>query len=349
MYYNGRNGIHVSAFMNMVHADMVLRYDKKNQVDSLHAFELQTFFQTLKQAAMNPTGIEDETISVIADNLSSIMAKRGAKFSNLFQKRGGTRFERELTDVINAVYQEVSEEDFEFDTTQVNIGSMTGTSVNLSDNILSDKNIQKMLKATGTKAQKYIENEKGERLLVYYLPEVDGKIDVKGYRINIKANPSSKMLNIYNLLANATFTAKNYDSMTWDQKLESFVQLSGHTTLTLGKSNVYRAIVGILEEIGYEHKTSVSAFWAGYNKINQGDSNVASHFYHLRYIYELTGLGIKYNGQDFGEAKYLIYNNPHGNIYVKSTASIISDVMHEVLNDPKAYSMQISISKRSFR
>jgi hypothetical protein len=36
----------------------------------------------------------------------------------------------------------------------------------------------------------------------------------------------------------------------------------------LGKSNVYRAIVGVLEGIGYEHRTSVSAFWAGYNKIN---------------------------------------------------------------------------------
>lgn len=352
MYYNGQKGMHVSTFVNMVHADMVLRYGNKAKVDDANAIELQNFFQKLKQAAIDTKQgklIEDEVISIIVSNLRDIMSKRSnAQFYNLFQERGGARFENEITDVINAIYQEVGEEDFQFDKSQVNIGSMVGTSVNLSDELLADKNIQNMLQTIGTKTQKYIVNSAGEKMLVYYLPEVDGKIDVKGYKIHVKANPSPAILKIYNLLQDATFTAKNYDSMTWDQKMKEFVQQSGHSTLSLGKSNVYRAIVGVLEGVGYEHRTSVSAFWAGYNKINQGDVNVATHFYHLRYLYELTGVGIKYNGQNFGEAKYLIYNDPHGNIYVKSTAVIFSDVLNELLNNPQSYSMHISISKKSF-
>lgn len=352
MYYNGQKGMHVSTFVNMVHADMVARYGQKAKVDDVNALELQTFFQTIKQAAINDKKgmlIENEVINTIIDNLRDIMAQRNnAQFHNLFQMRGGARFENEITDIINAVYQEMGDEDFQFDKSQVNIGSMIGTSVDLSDELLADKDIQKMLQAIGTKTQKYIENSKGEKILIYYLPEVDGKIDVKGYKIKIKANPNPEILKIYNLLKDATFTAKNYDSMTWDKKMEQFIQQTGHTTLSLGKSNVYRAIVGALEGVGYEHRTSVSAFWAGYNRINQGDTNVATHFYHLRYLYELTGIGIKYNGQSFGEAKYLIYNDPHGNIYVKSTAVIFSDVLHELLNNPHSYSMHISISKRSF-
>jgi hypothetical protein len=31
-------------------------------------------------------------------------------------------------------------------------------------------------------------------MLAYYLPEIDGKIDVKGYEIDIKSNPTPEML-----------------------------------------------------------------------------------------------------------------------------------------------------------
>ena len=71
------------------------------------------------------------------------------KIANLFGQAGhsyasnsyesGARFERELTRVIQAVYEGVSNDEFEFDETQVNIGSQTASSINLSDEILGDK------------------------------------------------------------------------------------------------------------------------------------------------------------------------------------------------------------------
>jgi hypothetical protein len=36
--------MHVSTFVNIVHADMVLRYGNKAKVDDANAIELQNFF-----------------------------------------------------------------------------------------------------------------------------------------------------------------------------------------------------------------------------------------------------------------------------------------------------------------
>ena len=54
-----------------------------------------------------------------------------------------------------------------------------------------------------------------------------------------------------------------------------------------------------------------------------------THFYHLRYIYELVGAGISYNGKMGNEVNFLIYNDPHGEIFVKSTANILNDVLND--------------------
>ena len=67
--------------------------------------------------------------------------------------------------------------------------------------------------------------------------------------------------------------------------------------ITLGNSNLYRAVAGSLSSLGHDDKTIASAFWAGYNKVKQGNIDVANHFYHLRYIYELTA----FKGNPFSE------------------------------------------------
>ena len=117
----------------------------------------------------------------------------------------------------------------------------------------------------------------------------------------------------------------------------------GHSALALGKSNIFRSIYGSLSDLGYEDRVVQSAIFAGYNSIIRGNSSVANHFYHLRYMYELMGTGITYNGVSVGHAKYLIYNDPHGNIYVKSTAELLNDVLEEAMNMDKNWDSAISI------
>lgn len=336
---------------------MIAKYAKQATDEKQKAEKLQTFFQELKTASKiyNSNDIVgNETINTILNTIIAI-SPSNFKIENLFGRAGssyaknsyesGARFERELTRVIQAVYENLTDDEFKFDETQVNIGSQKATSVNLSDALLNDAQVQKMLKAVGTKTQKYIETADGKQMLRYYLRDVDGKIDVKGYEIAITGNPTAELLEIYELLKDATFTAKNYNSMTWDEKAKMHVKAMGHNTLALGKTNVYRAIVGTLQDLEYDERTSVSAFWAGYNKINQGDQQIANHFYHLRYIYELIGSGIKYNGVSYGGAKYLIFNDPSGGIWVKSTAEILSDLLNSGEITTNNIFGQIAISK----
>lgn len=356
MYYNGNNRYRVSTFLNQVHTAMQSKYIASASIDKQNALELQNFFQELKEASLtydpnNPIG--NEVINLVLDGVIK-HSPPNFKIANLFGQAGksygknaydsGARFERELTRVIQAVYEGVSDKEFKFDESQVNIGSRTATSINLSEELLGDQQIQKMLKTVGTKTQKYITMADGTKKLVYYLQDVSGKIDVKGYEIAITGNPSPELLKIYNLLKDATFTAKNYNSKTWDEKAQTFVDATG-TTLALGKTNIYRSIIGTLEDLGYDSRTSQSAFWAGFNRINSGDQNVMNHFYHLRYIYELTGAGIKYDGQSYGGAKYLIYNDPSGGIWVKSTAEILADLLNSSDNITSGIYSKIVIDK----
>ena len=160
---------------------------------------------------------------------------------------------------------------------------------------------------------------------------------------------------IYNLLKDATFSAKNYDSMSYNY--DAFAnQLikdlnNSHTTLTLGKSNVYRALSGSLKSLGFnDRKTINKAVFAGLNVINNPShadyDNVSWHFFHLRYLYELTGAGIVGKNGKSQRVKYLIYNDPSGNIYVKSTSDLVSQIIdNKMMKNTKT----ITIAKDIFK
>lgn len=350
MYINS-NGNNVHQFMNGVHNRMKAQYLKKRTVsaDSAQALQLQHFFQDLKSVASGGTSsfFDEEILKVILDSIQDQGTIMGSNFlvKNLFSKRGGSRFERELASIYEAVWNEIGEEEFDVD--QVLIGSSRGN-INFSG---IDDLAQEIVESFGTKTYRVIQDEvNNTKLKQYYMPEVDGKIDIKGYNIKIRGNANAEMVKIYNLLKDATFSAKNYDSMSFDQKTKEFVMLSGHQSLILGKSNIFRALYGTLSDLGYAEKTILKAIFAGFNSIKKGNDDIAQHFYHLRYIYELMGTGIQYAGNSYGNVKFIIYNDPHGGIYVRSTLDIIQDLMNELFEGTGKFKWdsQISLSKVKF-
>lgn len=336
MYYNGNNRYPINSFLNTVHKDIINNYTPNNQDDKIKATQLQNFFQNIKYAAQNYNSnpIEDETIRLIVDTIKNLGIKQNKTFNieRLFGERGGARFENELTRTIQAVYENLTDEDFIFNKKIVNIGSQR-TSVNISDELLGSKQVQETLKNFGTKTQRVIKDDINKsHIKQYYLQDVDGKIDVQGYEINITGNPTPELLKIYDLLKDATFTAKNYDSIggTWEQRLAGIGEDISYRPLSLGESNPFRAIYSVLTDLGYEHRTAISAAYHGYNKIKKdNDENVSTHLYHIRLAYELMGIGLLYQGKSYGIAKYLIYNDPSGNIYVRSTMDILSELLKE--------------------
>ena len=349
MYYNGKyDGAHVASFLGVVHKQMVSKYSNKNAKEKANAQILQQFFQELKLAAAGHSTNNFVNAAILDQILVNIQAHSPGRFKiqNLFRGTGGSyrqgkRFEDELTRVVLAVLENISL-DSAISKEQINIGGKSGAPAEVFNAI--DKMGKEVTWSIGEAVTKELEREVQESSDNFYTKRVQGKIDVRGYNVQVKANANERLLLIYDLLKDATFSAKSYASMTWDEKVSSI------TSLNLGKAHYYRAFSGPLLGLGYDKKTTDSAIFAGRNALDN-DVSVAQHFYHLRYIYELTGSGIVYNnGQFLGEVKYLIYNDPAtDNIYVKSTSEILEDVLNgnpEFTGDP--FNTTIHISKMKF-
>ena len=338
MDYLGRyNNKTVAEFLvNDVHPQMDSKYSWRNDQDVKDAKDLQYFFQELKLAAsMHRDGkiINNLALKQVLDTLEEMKTAERWNYDvgNLFRRSGGIVFERELSDVIIAVASTVTNDDINMAAArkQINVGGEKG---NVMDENFSALISQQILTATGVKMEKKIKLESGEEKKLHYLADVEGKIDVDGsnYSVNIKLNPDATLLKYYKLLSQATFSAKNYDSLTWDKKMEMLVE-TNHTKIKIGDSNIVRSVYGSLNSLGlWDNDTIMSAIYAGYWAITKYKRKIVSnHFFHLRYIYELTGAGIIYKGNPNNkEVRFLIYNDPHGNIYVKSTAEILVDVLN---------------------
>lgn len=354
MYYNGKHGKHVETFLNEVHTAINAKYNAAANIDTINAQKLQKFFQELKEAASNRDNKENIVYNLFLDDLlndiETIAKARSVnyKIENLFKRRGknsqeqGMVLERELTDVIEAILEKISGDKVLRE--DINIGAKTGN--------VKFTEVDNMIKDINSEAEKELIGKiNKEKKPLHYLKNVAGKIDVRGFEVSIAGQPDPQLLEIYNLIKDATFSAKNYDSMTWDEKMQQMVEKTkGGGLIHLGKSNPYRAIYGALSNLGYDSSTIDSAYFAGRNRVNIYNSNsAANHLFHLRYIYELTGAGILYSGGiNLGEARYLIYNDPSGNIYVKSTSEIIADLLNNnppFVGDPF---QDITISKTKF-
>jgi hypothetical protein len=71
---------------------------------------------------------------------------------------------------------------------------------------------------------------------------------------------------------------------------------------------------------------------------------VATHFGHMRLIYELRGSGLLDENNHVLPVKYIIYNDPYSDaIYVKDTASILREILLSDVPNPKLFG-GISIS-----
>lgn len=348
MYYNGQKGRHVSTFLNEVHQVMIQRFINIDSVDKENALILQNFLNKIKNEAQNYSPengnlIEDMAIQTTLNNLVLL---NGEKINNLFRqkrKRSGFTFERELAAIMAKVMSEVSGEN-------INPGTLLlgQKRANVDIKNFSEKIVQEGLKEVGTKSQRNIEKTSGKISKEYYLEDVYGKIDIKGYEVNVKLDANPELIKIYNIIKDATISAKNYRSKKYIRDIGQLIVAGNRKNIFLGSSNTYRALYGVLSDLGYDSVTTESAIMASFNRIEDNDENVSNHIYHLRYIYELIGAGLKYDGQSFGNVKYIIFNDPDtNNIYVQATSSILKEVLNEFYSTSNLKS-EIVIPKSKF-
>lgn len=365
MDYQGKyNAVSVASFLvNEVHPKMEGMYQVNNSLSEKigKANELQKFLNDLQEAAKSyshPTNAQELTIvrkSALDTILYNIQNSKKGNYNvvNLFQRRGGTSFEREVADVFAAIVQEVTDE-MSTDSESFMLGAKTGNVEDLDEAIITEKIPQEFLQKTNIKTQKVINKDTAEARKIYYIADVAGKIDVstKTLDLEISGKPDKKLLEYYKLIEKANFSLKNYASMTWDKMAATWIEATGRDKIHLGESSIIRSIYASLKKLGFDEDTRISAVFAGYNAIKRKRTHgntVEVHFYHLRYGYELAGYEITYNGTSYGDVDYLIFNDPDGAIYVKSTAEILNKLITaDSVPKGKGLSGMISISKEAF-
>ena len=346
--YEKKEKKHVAQFLGEVHKMEQVKYNARRNPLVKKARELQEFLQEIKYAFNHPQEaatlgelLDEEALSLIIESIHNQQKNMKRIFSR-GGRIGGFQFERDLQRVITAVMENVSAEDIKIDKNQILIGAKSGNIETIDADL--EKWKRDILEAIGMKTYTEVKAKNGRIIRKYYLPSVTGKIDVQGYKIDVRADANLKLLYLYSLLKDATFSAKSYSSISFKTK-----QDLSETNIHLGNTNLYRAIVGSLTNLGYANGTATSAFYAGYNEIMKNKDDVKQHFFHLKYIYELTGGGIKYDGVDLGEVKYLVYNDPASDgIYVKSTPEILADVLDGNIVFSGNLLSGISINKKFF-
>lgn len=352
IYNNGkRKEMKVSAFLDWVHNDMYSKgFSELMEIEKEadQAKELQLFFQQLKDQAHYGKSTNN-IISTEEANYILAKVQEKTKWKNpIFKQFGGYNLEKQLYQIIESVY-EMNDIESSFD--DIFTGAQHGT-------VFLEKNFNnctiKALKDLTGKTAEILQNKSREnnQLYPYMMASVQRKTDIQGgnYQININWQESAGLKRILALLNQATFSAKNYSK-------NDLNEIEKTTGLKLGHSNPYRAIYASLSFLGFSGKTINSAFYAAFNSVKNSlpnNENVSAHIYHLRFIYELTGIGMNLlkDIQKGERAKFIIYNEPDTDfIYVLSTSQIIMDMLKRAnkFSGMSAFTEGIYLNRSAFR
>lgn len=293
--------------------------DFKNMTDSVMANSLYNDYYDLIQTAFN---IQNKYHS---SNLAiHTLFRRGHKTKTIAE--ADNIFEEDLAAILAAGEilggnEAVSLQDFLVGTKTT--GTKASQSYNLL-NLVSDDKIETLLKKLAEKEGKRASTQ---------IHNAAGKIDISGQKVtlNYKKKLPTKVERLMILMKDATFSAKSYTSNSYDiEKKKDWEEIGLH----LGNSNLYKAVTGALSEVQMGKKQQMSFFFRGINTIlnnSNGYGNLtATHFSHLRFIYELRGSGLLDSNGLITPVKYLIYNDPSSDIiFVKDTASIILEALEK--------------------
>lgn len=340
----------VSSILAEAHGIMKNQYASSASEDNKEAKIIENFLKELKYRAANRGNESDierfqnDIYDLILDNLK---LKNNRTIGKLFRRTGksykqGMYFEEDFSAVIETIFLLTGNKNNE---KNINLGSKVGT---------TDIDLLKAVENIAEEETKNIIKETAKQLKSNKPGFVMGKIDtsIKGEIINLNASIEFPP-GLLNALSNSSFTDKSYRSESWKDGKK--IDLGGRE-ITLGNSNPYRALLGSMSFLGFSKNQFQHVFYGGRNIINGIDNTppkedadyVKQHLYHLKYLYELTGVGIYY--KDFGNnffsgAKFLVYNDPSSlDITVVSTKQIILDILNSE-NFPNNPYGNISIAK----
>ena len=348
-----------------VHKKMQSLYNNSSK-DEKQAKELQSFLHTIKFLGRHEQPGKGLVNQAALQIWQEAQKMSGLTTNSILNRAGGQNLEDDLTNIILATVpnkiREQIRKNINIGNKHVNIGAKYNNTI---DNIelLQDEDIVYIMRDIRPDLKTY---EKTNQNNIIKIRSTQGKIDVTGPgTIGMELSfefDSPELKKYYNLLSNATFTAKNYasESTSYNKHFGTFQRDldADFPNLHLGNSDPYKAIFSSLQFLGYPSVIIKSAFFAAYWSLrykNEFSDDIGTHIWHLRFAYELTGRGSFYSDINFSllnniGAKFLIYNDPASDfISVVSTNKLVKDILlnSEIKDNP--FGEGITISKRHIR
>lgn len=326
----------VSLFLR-THDYLSLKYAKQRTLQgSLETQLIQSYLQRIKNAILilqtNPNAIiADEFI----EDFLSRCKKRGINILTLFnyyglgKQKSGTKFETDLVNIFNAC---IPDENFDVRETVEQFGYKKGTS-----NLIFNSNeltgyYTKWLDALQTNVETkipewiyatYGTSQFGKSDLdLYRLGSIAGKIDVRipQSKISINFTEAPEIDQFFSLINGKKLTVKNYFNIN---------------QVTLGNTNIFRIYMTLLPDLGITKAESLRMFYirryyASMQTQEESGITVMLHDYHIRFAYELMGIGLTYKGEKIGPADLLVINERNGQqIRVYNTYMILAEVLEK--------------------
>ena len=359
------NKISASVQLDWIHKKIIInnKIRSKAIVDNKIAKNIQNFLQYLKAenyykggkdsyhyknkiAGLLRKEMESQASDIVAKSLDKINQNRKSSLTGLFINKSKT------TEVTEAEADEILEEEI---ATVLSIieEQATGKSVSTS-NFLAGKNLT-------TIADEIVEERTKEVMIKLKEQIIDdsqdipkgafsgnivakaGKTDVKGTGVSFSSVINSEWEELYNLFKGRTFSLKNYSGSGYGQ----FNKL-----IHLGQTNFYKALFSVITSANFTSKMAKTIIFHSINSYLQHPNNeILYHFYHMRFMYELTGVGLVTNDSEhtrIDSVDFFIYNDSTGaNIYVRSTADMILKELESTVVDIETY--EIAILKSDFK
>lgn len=359
----------LDSFLNGVHQEMKMKYaiQQKASNDKIDAQKIENFLRLFKKAAKNPKSEIEEGLNEEVQEILDMALKNQSKMRK--RKLTSTKqfFHRSHTNTKTSKgFDDIFEEEFAalmqafLDKT---MGQGSAIKVMAHEEINTP--LFEMFNAGSSSSREFMNHYQEKVKKIVKENAVDtrnemftgvefksGKTDIRieGFNIEgvVSTNLRPEWQEVIPLLQNANFSLKNYSSSEWTGP-------KGHQTLItelggdihLGNTNVYKAITSALISLGVNFEDTQSVFYRGYwGTVKYGRQH--SHLYHLRFLYELSGAGaITKDGKAATNVNYLIFNDPMSdNIYVKSVAELISDMLEN--SQGSGLFSNVKISKKKF-
>lgn len=298
---------------------------KQAQLDEQIANKITEYLRQVKQILTNNTdniynefGEEELALAV-----NSLMGKSLFQYKGLNASQKGAAFEQHLAQILETLISASNNQNIEV--------KITGQDLGTSKILYTKEQLERMLKKDISEitrkglVQVVQGRNKSPNLYRLTLKDIKTDIEVTGkiQKIGkIDLNSEINLDNFAKLVAGRKFSLKNYS----------------RTNITLGQTNNIRVFSSALSFLN--PKTTADdvekIFFSNLAKDNNGH---VLHRSHMRFIYELTGIGqVSELGQDLGAVDFLIFNKANSLSYNSIKVISAKKMIVDYLNSNKSSS-----------